>query len=62
MLTTNMTRPPLIHKSSVGDILKAIEIEDAETEKTVLVVDDDTISRTVLSKLLHSLNFKGKSY
>lgn len=59
MATAQFARPMLQHRNSVGDILRSIDVEDELVEKTVLVVDDDNISRTVLSKLLSNLNFKG---
>ena len=46
------------HRGSVSDIMRSIEVEE-EKEKHVLVVDDDNISRNVLSKMLERLNFKG---
>ena len=47
------------HRGSVTDIIRTMEAEEQKEEKHVLVVDDDNISRTVLSKMLEQLNFRG---
>lgn len=48
------------HRGSVTDIIRSMEAEEQQEEKHVLVVDDDNISRTVMSRMLEKLNFKGK--
>jgi len=46
------------HRGSVTDIIRSMEAEEQQEEKHVLVVDDDNISRTVMSRMLEKLNFK----
>ncbi len=46
------------HRGSMNDVLQMLETEN-ESDRHVLVVDDESISRTVLRKMIERLNFDG---